>query len=556
MGRQEVTIYYNTPIELNGEGIVDVMVDGESIGFDSFLELLIDNISQSLPEFWDDEIHIYVGNATAWSYALMFDAQPEIELDKYYDWLDKNYDIEFIDLEDEKQEKEGSIKKEAEVGGFRGKNRGLGLGPGGECVCPGCGYKIEHKRGEPCYIEECPECGYQMTRQASIKKEAIDEEEQILLDAIKNKEIVDITYTYSPEEDVQPWDKIRAKPIKIDYSDIDLPIVEVFDISNNQEFEIPLIDVVIVEKVENQEKEAVVKQAIIQDAIDAIKIELSDFIKDSGTEIEDIDNTFVKNFFENFLYNYVKDNTINMAEYRQMLTDDYINQFTEYIKTTSEETQEAPQNVESLNKLNEMLTSFMDVIDGYYKADPQGTINYVSKLLSGLSPAVAKKIALLKKKAGILTYNELSDEEREEVLSVDVISPIELEDNIILLEGGIIELTEEWPDFLVGNYKGIEVYIPDTEYDKLEIYDKIEPKKPLESQGRKIVIGGVVALVGDKLVALEDIEGFNIYKKGQELKVLQSTDDAIQVDDGIHKSWVHKSKFDKLQKIAQQRKTK
>jgi uncharacterized protein (DUF779 family) len=156
-------------------------------------------------------------------------------------------------------------------------------------------------------------------------------------------------------------------------------------------------------------------------------------------------------------------------------------------------------------------------------------------------------MSLMKKKAK--TYAELSDAEKEKVTNVEVIEPLELE-NTTLNIGDKIKLNAEYPDFLVGEYEGKIVYISDVDYDALKVLDEIELESPLERQGKKVVVGGVVALVGDKLLALEDIEGFNIYKKGQELKVLQSTDDAIQVDDGIHKSWIHKSKFDKLQKLA------
>ena len=41
---------------------------------------------------------------------------------------------------------------------------GRGLGPGGECVCPNCGYRVSHSRGEPCYNKTCPKCGAKMTR--------------------------------------------------------------------------------------------------------------------------------------------------------------------------------------------------------------------------------------------------------------------------------------------------------------------------------------------------------------------------------------------------------
>ena len=41
---------------------------------------------------------------------------------------------------------------------------GQGLGAGGECFCPKCGYRSEHQTGTPCYDLKCPKCGAQMTR--------------------------------------------------------------------------------------------------------------------------------------------------------------------------------------------------------------------------------------------------------------------------------------------------------------------------------------------------------------------------------------------------------
>jgi len=37
-------------------------------------------------------------------------------------------------------------------------------GPGGDCVCPQCGFKVEHKRGVPCTLRKCPQCGTFMIR--------------------------------------------------------------------------------------------------------------------------------------------------------------------------------------------------------------------------------------------------------------------------------------------------------------------------------------------------------------------------------------------------------
>ena len=42
---------------------------------------------------------------------------------------------------------------------------GMGLGPGGYCVCPKCGYRIQHRPGSPCYQQKCPKCGTPMTRE-------------------------------------------------------------------------------------------------------------------------------------------------------------------------------------------------------------------------------------------------------------------------------------------------------------------------------------------------------------------------------------------------------
>lgn len=50
-----------------------------------------------------------------------------------------------------------------------GRNRGdaPGSGPGGQCVCPSCGYTTPHETNRPCNEIECPECGATMTRQTA-----------------------------------------------------------------------------------------------------------------------------------------------------------------------------------------------------------------------------------------------------------------------------------------------------------------------------------------------------------------------------------------------------
>jgi predicted amidophosphoribosyltransferase len=40
-----------------------------------------------------------------------------------------------------------------------------GAGPGGNCVCPNCGAKVPHMRGEPCVGKDCPQCGTKMVRE-------------------------------------------------------------------------------------------------------------------------------------------------------------------------------------------------------------------------------------------------------------------------------------------------------------------------------------------------------------------------------------------------------
>ncbi len=46
----------------------------------------------------------------------------------------------------------------------RGRMGGQNMGPGGMCVCPKCGTRIEHKVGVPCYEISCPGCGTKMAR--------------------------------------------------------------------------------------------------------------------------------------------------------------------------------------------------------------------------------------------------------------------------------------------------------------------------------------------------------------------------------------------------------
>jgi len=58
--------------------------------------------------------------------------------------------------------------------------RGGGMGGGypDYCVCPSCGEKIEHRRGTPCSVERCPNCGKRMVRENSYHHELVKKEEK------------------------------------------------------------------------------------------------------------------------------------------------------------------------------------------------------------------------------------------------------------------------------------------------------------------------------------------------------------------------------------------
>lgn len=46
-----------------------------------------------------------------------------------------------------------------------GRGRRGSAGPGGNCVCPGCGIKVAHQAGTPCSSMNCPKCGMRMVRE-------------------------------------------------------------------------------------------------------------------------------------------------------------------------------------------------------------------------------------------------------------------------------------------------------------------------------------------------------------------------------------------------------
>ena len=47
--------------------------------------------------------------------------------------------------------------------GGRGRMGGVAAGPGGQCVCPQCGYAGTHQISTPCMQQTCPKCGSKMT---------------------------------------------------------------------------------------------------------------------------------------------------------------------------------------------------------------------------------------------------------------------------------------------------------------------------------------------------------------------------------------------------------
>src|SRR6056297_241821 len=49
--------------------------------------------------------------------------------------------------------------------GGSGQGPGAGSGPGGYCVCPDCGHREPHRRGQPCFEIRCPQCNTTMVRE-------------------------------------------------------------------------------------------------------------------------------------------------------------------------------------------------------------------------------------------------------------------------------------------------------------------------------------------------------------------------------------------------------
>jgi len=54
-------------------------------------------------------------------------------------------------------------------GKFKEKvEKAVGAGPGGDCVCPSCGYRVPHKRSIPCSTLNCPKCNSKLERNSTV----------------------------------------------------------------------------------------------------------------------------------------------------------------------------------------------------------------------------------------------------------------------------------------------------------------------------------------------------------------------------------------------------
>jgi len=60
----------------------------------------------------------------------------------------------------------GGGRGRGQGGGGLGRGGGTkpGSGPGGNCVCPNCGYTTTHRVGQRCLDIACPKCGTPMVR--------------------------------------------------------------------------------------------------------------------------------------------------------------------------------------------------------------------------------------------------------------------------------------------------------------------------------------------------------------------------------------------------------
>jgi hypothetical protein len=52
------------------------------------------------------------------------------------------------------------------------------MGPGGNCICPKCGYTAAHQRGTPCQEVKCPKCGAKMLREGAYHHQLVEEKKK------------------------------------------------------------------------------------------------------------------------------------------------------------------------------------------------------------------------------------------------------------------------------------------------------------------------------------------------------------------------------------------
>lgn len=100
------TIYYSGGLNMNGQGI-DYIIDkedGDKWSPDQGLEAIIGDLSETHPEFYEYEFHIYVhGDFSGPSLASDYDQSktPDDAVDKINDWLHRNTTFEKIGGEEE-----------------------------------------------------------------------------------------------------------------------------------------------------------------------------------------------------------------------------------------------------------------------------------------------------------------------------------------------------------------------------------------------------------------------------------------------------------------------
>lgn len=81
-------------------------------------------------------------------------------------YLERLANREPICVDDSKEEvKSRNLLDIIQKPGGRGRMGRQALGPGGDCVCPECGYSTAHNRAEPCDEKRCPKCGTALARE-------------------------------------------------------------------------------------------------------------------------------------------------------------------------------------------------------------------------------------------------------------------------------------------------------------------------------------------------------------------------------------------------------